>query len=52
VYIHTRYRRVYPRQEQVPWQIGVCSREAGGLFGMPEIGLDSSRRQTQLSPVL
>lgn len=41
VYIHTRYSRGYTRRDQVAWQIGVCSRETGGLFRMPEINLEA-----------
>ena len=38
VYIHRRYLRVYPRQEQVAWQIKLSARETGGLFSMLKNG--------------
>ena len=49
VYIHKRYRRVYPRREQVSWQIGVCPSKTGGLSGMPEID-DESFAGSELEP--
>lgn len=37
VYIHDHYRRGYTRWDQVPWQIGNCECEPGGLFRMRKI---------------